>query len=168
MNAARSGENLRTAYFAGGCFWGVEHLLKKERGVITVEPGYMGGHLADPTYQDVCTGDTGHAETVRVVFDPALTSYEAIARLFFEIHDPTQIDRQGPDVGSQYRSAVFYADEEQKATADRLIDELIRKGYDVVTEVLPAGDFWVAEDYHHNHYDRKGTQPYCHSYVKRF
>ena len=168
MNAGRSGENLRTAYFAGGCFWGVEHLLKKEPGVIAVEPGYMGGHLAEPTYQDVCTGGTGHAETVRVVFDPALTSYETLAKLFFEIHDPTQIDRQGPDIGSQYRSAVFYADEDQKATADMLITELIKKGYDVVTEVLPAGDFWVAEDYHHNYYGRKGTQPYCHSYVKRF
>ena len=159
---------METAYFAGGCFWGVEHLMKKSAGVVSVEPGYMGGNLADPSYEDVCRGDTGHAETVRVLFDPAEVSYEALAKLFFEIHDPTHINRQGPDIGHQYRSAVFYASEQQRQAAEGLIDELTAKGYDVATELTPAGDFWPAEEYHHNHYDRKGTEPYCHSYVKRF
>jgi len=168
FDSDRGGLNFETAYFAGGCFWGVEHLMKKEPGVISVEPGYMGGHFPNPSYEDVCTGDTGHAETVKVVFDAAVTSYETLAKLFFEIHDPTHFNRQGPDIGPQYRSVVFYNGQEQKSTADRLVMELIKKGYDVATEVLPAGEFWVAEDYHHSYYDRKGTQPYCHSYVKRF
>lgn len=157
-----------TAYFAGGCFWGVEHLMKKEQGVLSVEAGYMGGRTEKPTYEDVCTKTTGHAEVVRVVFDPSQVSYLTIAKLFFEIHDPTQEGGQGPDIGDQYRSEVFYTSLPQKATAERLIKMLRQKGYDVVTEVTPAGTFWKAEDYHQNYYERKGTQPYCHSYTKRF
>ncbi|MEW5701104.1 MAG: bifunctional methionine sulfoxide reductase B/A protein [Candidatus Zixiibacteriota bacterium] len=157
-----------TAYFAGGCFWGTETLLQKATGVISTRVGYMGGHTKNPTYADVCDHGTGHAETVEVVFDPAHTSFETLARLFFEIHDPTQQDRQGPDVGDQYRSAVFYTNPAQKETTETLIGLLQNKGYDVVTEVSPATLFWVAEDYHQDYYQRNGKQPYCHFYQKRF
>ena len=156
------------AFFAGGCFWGVEYWLEKAPGVILVESGYMGGQVDSPTYEQVSTGRTGHAESVHVVFDPKKTTYEAVARLFFEIHDPTQVDRQGPDVGTQYRSAVFYKSDAQKQTAEKLIAELTKRGYKVATRLEPAGSFWRAEEYHQEYYDRKGTLPYCHSRVKRF
>jgi len=157
-----------TAIFAGGCFWGVEYYMKKMAGVISTEVGYTGGKKDKPTYKEVCSGTTGHYEAIKVVFDPALTTYEAVARLFFEIHDPTQWNRQGPDVGVQYRSAVFYGNEEQKSIAEKLIRILKEKGYPVVTEVLPATTFWKAEDYHQEYYDHQGSTPYCHGYVKRF
>lgn len=157
-----------TAYFAGGCFWGVEHLMQKQEGVISVESGYMGGTVEKPTYEQVCSHGTGHAEVVKVTFDPGKVSYLTLAKLFFEIHDPTQQDRQGPDIGEQYRSEVFYTTPQQKATAERLIKILRQRGYDVVTEVTPATTFWKAEDYHQDYYERKGTQPYCHKYTKRF
>jgi len=156
------------AYFAGGCFWGTEYMLEKTEGVKSVRVGYMGGHTVNPTYQQVCEGRTGHAETAEVVFDPTKTNYEKLARLFFEIHDPTQKNRQGPDVGEQYRSAIFYVDDTQKQIATKLIDILKNKGYDVVTELSKAGAFWQAEDYHQDYYDRNGKQPYCHFYQKRF
>jgi len=156
------------AWFAGGCFWGVEYYLEKAPGVLDVVSGYMGGTLPDPSYERVKKGDTGHAETVQVTFDPAVVGYEELARLFFEIHDPTQVDRQGPDVGHQYRSVVFYADEEQREIAERLIGLLRQKGYDVATRVEPAGTFYAAEDYHQDYYDRTGKLPYCHARVKRF
>lgn len=157
-----------TAVFAGGCFWGVEYMLSKIDGVLRVEPGYIGGTKESPTYEEVCGHNTGHAEAVRVIFDPSKVSYETLAKRFFEIHDPTQVDRQGPDVGDQYRSGIFYTTPEQRRTAERLIAQLREKGYDVVTEVTPAGTFWPAEDYHRNYYRRKGMQPYCHRYTKRF
>lgn len=128
-------EQTETAIFAGGCFWGVEHLLSKEPGVLDVESGYIGGHTENPTYEEVCSHRTGHAEAVRVTFDPAKVSYEKLARLFFEIHDPTQVGRQGPDIGDQYRSEIFYTTPAQRETAEKLIAELRAKGYDVVTEV---------------------------------
>lgn len=156
------------AYFAGGCFWGVEYWFDREPGVISAVSGYMGGPLKNPTYQQVKTGATGHAETVRVVFDPRVTSYEKLAKLFMEIHDPTQINRQGPDVGHQYRSAIFFADDSQRAVAEKLFAELKLKGFDVQTELLPADTFWPAEDYHQDYYEHKGSEPYCHSRVKRF
>ena len=159
---------LEKAYFAGGCFWGVEHLLKQSEGVISTRVGYMGGRTKNPTYKQVCYENTGHAEVVEVVFDPKQTSYETLARLFFEIHDPTQINRQGPDIGDQYRSAVFYTNNEQKETAEKLIALLKGKGYNPVTEIVPADTFWVAEDYHQDYYDNTGKQPYCHIYQKRF
>lgn len=157
-----------TAVFAGGCFWGVEHLMRQIPGVISVESGYTGGRTANPTYEEVCSHTTGHAEAVRITFDPSLTDYETLAKAFFEIHDPTQLNRQGPDIGDQYRSEVFYNSPEQKEIAEKLIETLQLKGYDVVTKVTPATTFYPAEDYHQDYYARKGTQPYCHGYVKRF
>jgi len=157
-----------TAIFAGGCFWGVEHLLKDIPGVLSIEPGYTGGHVENPSYEQVRSHSTGHAEAVRIVFDPAHVSYEKLAKSFLEIHDPTQADGQGPDIGPQYRSEIFYTTLEQKQTAEKLLDILRRKGYNVVTRVTPAGPFWTAEEYHHKYYVRKGTEPYCHMRVKRF
>jgi len=157
-----------TAIFAGGCFWGVEYHFSKIKGVLSVTSGYVGGLTEHPSYQQVCTGKTGHAEAVEVEFDPALVTYETLAKLFFEIHDPTQMNRQGPDIGTQYRSAVFYVNEEQKIIAEKLIAELKRKGYNVVTSVEKAGKFWEAEAYHQDYYEKNGHQPYCHIYQKRF
>jgi peptide methionine sulfoxide reductase msrA/msrB len=156
------------AYFAGGCFWGVEHHLKELPGVISTTVGYMGGSKTKPTYKEVCEGKTGHAETVEVVFDPAKTDYETVAKRFFEIHDPTQVDRQGPDIGEQYRSVVFYADENQKKITEKLIGILKEKGLKVVTQVVKAENFWEAEKYHQDYYDVTGKTPYCHVYTKRF
>ena len=161
-------ETTQTAVFAGGCFWGMEYHFNNAKGVLSTRVGYTGGHTENPTYGEVCRGNTGHAEAIEVTFDHALTSYETLARLFFEIHDPTQVNRQGPDIGEQYRSVIFYADEEQKATAESLIETLQSKGYKVATQLEPAGEFWEAEDYHQDYYERKGSQPYCHVYTKRF
>ncbi len=156
------------AIFAGGCFWGVEHHLEQVDGVIGVTSGYTGGRVANPTYEQVCTGKTHHAEAVRVVFDPRRVTYERVARVFFEIHDPAQLNRQGPDVGTQYRSAVFYADRGQKETAEKLIAELRANGYEVVTELLPASEFFPAEDYHQNYLATHPARPTCHIRTPRF
>ncbi len=156
------------AIFAGGCFWGVEYLMEQAEGVLSVTSGYIGGRVEDPSYEQVCSGTTGHAEAVEVRFDPDRTSYRELARRFFEIHDPTQKNRQGPDVGLQYRSAVFYLDDQQRKIAEELISTLRGKGYDVVTEVVPAGEFWPAEQYHQDYYQRKGSEPYCHALTPRF
>lgn len=159
---------LAEAFFAGGCFWGVEHLLESVKGVVRAESGYMGGHLVSPTYKQVCTIDTGHAETVRVLFDPAVVSYEQLAKRFFEIHDPTQVNRQGPDRGKQYRSAIFTTGKAQAATARKLISMLRTKGLKVATTVHEANKFWPAEAYHQDYYARSGKKPYCHAWTKRF
>lgn len=159
---------LAFAIFAGGCFWGVEHLMQQQKGVQSVESGYIGGHVENPTYKQVCTGTTGHYEAVRVGYNPAEVDFRTLAMLFMEIHDPTQQNGQGPDIGEQYRSAIFYSDETQKKIAQELIEILQKKGLDVVTQLLPATKFYQAEDYHQNYYDKKGTQPYCHVYKKRF
>ncbi len=157
-----------TAIFAGGCFWGVEYYMHQAPGVISTEVGYIGGHGEKPTYQEVCSRRTGYAEAVRIVFDPKKTSYGDVAKLFFEIHDPTEVNRQGPDVGDQYRSAVFYLNTDQKKTTENLIDRLKIKGYQVTTQVVPATKFWKAEDYHQQYYEKENGTPYCHRYVKRF
>jgi peptide methionine sulfoxide reductase msrA/msrB len=157
-----------TAIFAGGCFWGVEHLMQKEPGVLTVVSGYIGGKTDHPTYKEVCQNNTGHAEAVQITYDPSLTSYEKLAKLFFEIHDPEQVGGQGPDLGNQYRSEIFYTTPEQKEIAEKLIGLLKAKGYKISTHVTPATTFWEAEAYHQDYYDHKGTEPYCHRYVKRF
>lgn len=156
------------ATFAGGCFWGVEHGFQKQPGVISTVVGYTGGHTENPTYKEVCNTDTGHAEAIQVTYDPAKTNYENLARFFFEIHDPTQVNRQGPDIGIQYRSVVFYHDEEQKKIAEKLINILKEKGYKVATDVEPAGKFYPAEDYHQDYYNKTGGTPYCHVYTRRF
>jgi peptide methionine sulfoxide reductase msrA/msrB len=162
----RAGEEV--AYFASGCFWGTEFYLQRADGVISTTVGYMGGRTKNPTYQEVCTGTTGHAEAVKVVFDPSKTTYETLARLFFETHDPTQINRQGPDVGTQYRSAIFYANESQKEVAQNLIRLLQLKGLKIATQVNKADEFYSGENYHQKYYDKNGKRPYCHAYRKLF
>lgn len=157
-----------TAIFASGCFWGTEYHFEKAEGVISTQVGYIGGHVDNPTYEQVCAHTTGHAEAVMVVFDPSKTDYETLCKLFFETHDPTQLNRQGPDIGDQYRSEVFYTNEEQKETTLRLIQQLKDDGLDVVTKVTPASTFWDAEDYHEHYYSKKNGTPYCHAYTKRF
>lgn len=156
------------AFFAGGCFWGVEYWFERMDGVLSAESGYMGGHVDSPTYRQVCSGATGHVEVVRVVFDPSRVTYEALARRFFEIHDPTQVDRQGPDIGQQYRSVVFYQDDAQRDAAMRLMRTLVARGFEVATRLEPATTFWPAEDYHQDYYEHKGSVPYCHTPVDRF
>lgn len=157
-----------TAYFAGGCFWGVEHYMQQLDGVSAVESGYMGGHLDNPTYADVSSQSSGHLETVRVTYDPAKITYKEIAKRFFEIHDPTQKDGQGPDLGPEYLSAVFFTSPEQEADAKALIATLVERGYDVATTLHAAPKFYTAEDGHQDYYERKGSKPYCHARIKRF
>ena len=157
-----------TAIFAGGCFWGMQYYFENKKGVISSQVGYIGGHKDNPTYAEVCMHITGHIEALEVVFDPSVISYEDLTKLFFEIHDPTQVNRQGPDVGEQYKSAIFYKDAQQKEIVEKLIGILKSKGYDVVTELHKATKFWPAEDYHQKYYDKNGHRPYCHFYQKKF
>lgn len=157
-----------TAVFAGGCFWGVEYFLQKSPGVISVTSGYIGGEVKNPTYREVCTGNTGHAEAVKVVYDPAKTSYETLLRLFLEIHDPTQIGRQGPDIGDQYRSEIFYLNDAQRKIADKNLNILKAKGLKIATALTKASEFYPAETYHQDYYFNNGKAPYCHGYTKRF
>lgn len=156
------------AWFASGCFWGTEYYFNKAKGVMETTVGFMGGHLEHPSYKQVCTGETGHLETTEVAYDPHQTSYEELVKLFFETHDFTQVNGQGPDIGPQYLSAIFYANAEQKAIAEKYIRILTEKGYKVATSLRPASVFWKAEDYHQDYYDHKGTTPYCHFYRKIF
>jgi peptide methionine sulfoxide reductase msrA/msrB len=161
-------EKTERAIFAGGCFWGTEYHFRRLRGVLETTVGYTGGHTENPSYEDVCSGKTGHAEAMEVIFDPTKVSYEDLAKLFFETHDPTQVNGQGPDIGEQYRSEIFYLDEHHKETAQKLIDLLKAKGYKVVTRLTPASRFWKAENYHQDYYDKKHGTPYCHIYRKKF
>jgi peptide-methionine (S)-S-oxide reductase len=155
---------METATLAGGCFWCTEAVLRRLRGVESATPGYTGGGRDNPTYEEVCTGRTGHAEAVEVVFDPAQISYEDLLRVFFATHDPTTLDRQGADVGTQYRSAIFYHDEAQKEAAERVIAEVNASGEyggPVVTQLAPAGTFYAAEDYHVDFYEKNPAYGYC-------
>ena len=156
-----------TITLAGGCFWCLEAVYEQMRGIVRVQSGYMGGNVPRPTYQQVCTGRTGHAEVVEVEFDPGVVTIRDILEIFFAIHDPTTRDRQGNDIGPQYRSAIFYHSGEQRAAAEQIIHELESEhafNAPIVTEVQPAADFWPAEDYHTEYFRRNPDQPYC-SYV---
>jgi peptide-methionine (S)-S-oxide reductase len=157
-------QTIETATLAGGCFWCMEAVFERLKGVTAVVSGYAGGSRARPTYEQVSTGTTGHAESVQITFDPRVLPYRELLRVFFAFHDPTTRDRQGADVGPQYRSAIFYADARQKADAGEVIAELTRDQVfprPIVTEVAPLGGFWRAEDYHQGYYDRNKSQPYC-------
>lgn len=156
--------NRETATLAGGCFWCLEAVFDELKGVESVESGYSGGHVANPSYRAVCTGTTGHAEAAQITFDPSVISYEDLLRVFFATHDPTTLNRQGHDVGTQYRSAIFYHSPEQKAAAERIIAEVNAAGIwgrPIVTEVAPFNEFFVAEDYHQEYFANNPYQPYC-------
>jgi len=161
-------KHLETAIFAGGCFWGVQYYFEKAKGVVNTVVGYTGGHITNPSYEQVCSHISGHYEAIKVTYDPTVTNYEAMAKLFFDIHDPSQTDGQGPDIGQQYMSVVFYADDNQKQIAQNLINQLTKKGMKVATQLIPATIFYPAENYHQHHYDHEGTTPYCHHYVDKF
>lgn len=157
-------ENLQTAIFGGGCFWCLEAVFDRMQGVTAVESGYAGGHVENPTYRQVCNGNTGHAEVVRVTFNPNETSFRELLDVFFSIHDPTTLNRQGNDMGTQYRSVIFYTSEDQYREAKKKIDELTAsRAYPdpIVTSLEPAGKFYVAEDYHQEYFTNNGSQPYC-------
>ena len=152
------------AVFGGGCFWCVEAALKQLEGVESVRSGYMGGRTANPTYHQVCSGNSGHVEVAEITFDPERLSYHDLLEIFFTAHDPTTLNRQGNDVGEQYRSVIFYLNEQQKKTAEEVIAELTRERVfpdPIVTAVEPASTFYVAEDYHQNYLENNPTQPYC-------
>jgi peptide-methionine (S)-S-oxide reductase len=159
---------LQTAVFAGGCFWCLEAVFERLQGVERVVSGYTGGSTPDPTYEAVCTGRTGHAEALQVSFDPAVISYRELAEIFFAFHDPTTPDRQGPDVGTQYRSAIFYGNDEQAGTARAVIAALEEKrvfGAPIVTQVAPLGVFHPAEDYHQGYFSRHPERMYCQAMI---
>ena len=160
--------DLKTATLAGGCFWCLEAVFLGVKGVQTVESGYTGGQAANPSYQEVCRGTTGHAETVRIKFDPDMVSYADLLHIFFTIHDPTTLNRQGNDIGSQYRSAIYYHDAEQKQTAEKVMAEIAEAGIwsgPLVTELEEAGEFFVAEDYHQDYFANNPDQAYCRAVV---
>lgn len=150
--------NNNKALFAAGCFWGVQKKFDELDGVIETTVGYTGGKIENPTYKQVCSDKTGHAEAILVKFDDEKISYEELVRFFFKIHDPTQKDRQGPDIGSQYRSAIFFYDQNQKEIAEKVLNELNKEKYNskIVTEVVKSGEFYKAEDYHQKYLDKKG------------
>ena len=157
-----------SAIFASGCFWGTQYHFDRAEGVIHTVTGYTGGTVENPTYKQVCTGKTGHVEAVEVLYDPERTNYEQLAKLFFETHDPTQKNGQGPDIGEQYHSVLYYHNHHELEIAKSLIARLEDSGLAVATELRPAGIFWPAEDYHQHYYDVKRSTPYCHIYTKRF
>jgi peptide methionine sulfoxide reductase msrA/msrB len=159
---------IKKAYFASGCFWGTEYYFMKAKGVSGTAVGFMGGHADHPSYEQVCQKNTGHLETTEVEYDTTITSYEDLVKLFFETHDFTQINGQGPDIGPQYLSCVFYADESEKNIAEEYIEILKNKGYKVATMLKPVSAFWKAEEYHQQYYEHKGAAPYCHIYKKIF
>ena len=154
----------QTATFGGGCFWCTEAFFRKLKGVISVKPGYSGGDIVDPSYEDVCTGKTGHAEVIQIEFDPDEISYEKLLDVFFHTHNPTTLNRQGGDKGTQYRSVIFYHDENQKKVAEKYISDLKAKkefADEIVTDVLPLKNFYESEDYHKNYFEKNQNAPYC-------
>jgi methionine-S-sulfoxide reductase len=162
------GINNEVATLAGGCFWCLEAVFDELKGVESVESGYSGGKLQDPSYAQVCDGDTGHAEVVQVTFDPQVLSYNDLLTVFFSIHDPTTLNRQGADAGTQYRSAIFYHDEAQKETAEQVIRKIEDAGiwdHPIVTEVTPFEKFYLAEDYHQEYFAHNSFQPYCRAVI---
>ena len=161
-------ENVNKAIFAAGCFWGVQYYLDRAKGVLSTKVGYTGGNKDNPTYKEVCYNNTHHAEAVEVTFDTNQTNYEDLVKYFFEIHDFSQINKQGPDVGEQYRSEIFYFTDRQKEIAENVIKILQDKGYRVATKLEKASTFWKAEDYHQEYYQKNGESPYCHVYKKIF
>lgn len=156
------------AIFACGCFWGAQYQFERVKGVLRSTVGYIGGEKENPTYQEVKAHTTGHAEATQVEFDPEQVSYTDLCKVFFEIHDPAQTDGQGPDIGPQYRSEIFYLNENQKQEAEAVIDILRQKGHEVNTRLTPATTFWEAEDYHQHYYEKTGGEPYCHIRIKKF
>lgn len=161
-------QSRENAVLAGGCFWCLEAVFERLRGVERVVSGYTGGGTRQPSYREVCTGTTGHAEAVQVTFDPAVLAYRDLLQLFFAFHDPTTLDRQGPDEGTQYRSAIFPADAEQERIAREVIDELTRERTfpaPIVTRIEPTAPFFAAEDHHQGYYRRNGEQPYCRAMI---
>jgi peptide-methionine (S)-S-oxide reductase len=155
---------MEKAVLAGGCFWCTEAIFKRLKGVYEVLPGFSGGHTKNPTYEDVVTGTTGHAESIQIEFNPKEISYDKILEIFFHLHDPTTLNRQGNDVGTQYRSAIFYIDEKQKETAIKVRDEIAESGVykdSIVTEIVPFEKFYFAENYHRDYYENNRNQGYC-------
>ena len=165
---AEKEQKTEIAIFAGGCFWGVEYYFKKLSGVLKTEVGYTGGEKENPTYHEVCQKNTGHFEAIRVIFDPMVLNYEKLVKYFFEIHDPTQKDGQGPDLGPQYLSAIFYFNGEQKLVAENVVSLLENMGKKIATHILPVKPFWSGEDFHQNYYEKMNKTPYCHAYKKIF
>ncbi len=165
---AEENKMIKKAYFASGCFWGTEYYFMKAKGVSHTAVGFMGGHVDNPSYEQVCQKNTGHLETTEVEYDISKISYEELVKLFFETHDFTQTNGQGPDIGPQYLSCIFYTTNEEKEIAEKYIEILEGKGYKVATMLKPAFTFWKAEDYHQQYYEHKGTKPYCHVYKQIF
>lgn len=158
-----------TATFGTGCFWCTEAIFQEVEGVLKVTSGYSGGHVANPTYKDVCTGETGHAEVIQVVYDPSKISFDELLEIFWQTHDPTTLNKQGNDVGTQYRSAIFYHSNEQKEKAEKYKADLDKSGaFDkpIVTEISPYTTFYSAEDYHQDYYNNNGSQPYCYFVIR--
>jgi peptide methionine sulfoxide reductase msrA/msrB len=160
----------KKTYFAAGCFWGVEYWFSKQVGVISADSGYMGGYTQNPTYQDICYKDTGHLETVEITYNPKVISFESLTKLFFETHNPEQTNGQGPDIGSQYLSAIFTNDIDEEDIAQKLVNQLEEKGMNIATMFKNANEhkFYIAEYEHQNYYKLRNSTPYCHSFTKRF
>jgi peptide-methionine (S)-S-oxide reductase len=164
-----AGVKTEVATFGTGCFWCTEAVFQELKGVVKVYSGYMGGHVANPSYEEVCAGTTGHAECLQVFYDPELLSYDELLEVFWESHDPTQLNRQGNDIGTQYRSAIFFHTEEQRQKAEHYKAQLDKEGAypnPIVTEITPASTFYPAEDYHQDYYNNHGSQPYCYLVIR--
>ena len=168
-NKTPAGTTTDIATFGTGCFWCTEAIFQELKGVLKVTSGYMGGTVPNPSYEEVCTGTTGHAECLQITYDPSVISYDELLEVFWESHDPTTLNRQGNDIGTQYRSAIFYHNEEQRQKAEHYKAGLDKQGAypnPIVTEITPAGTFYPAEDYHQNYYNDHGSQPYCYLVIK--